>query len=334
MLINALVNGVETRKFFGLRVDEGEDGTGVKRPVAAPKTEMIDVPGMSGNLDVSEAFTGYPVYETITVEVPLVVADVDLWDRMKLSFLREVSGQQIRLSFSDDPDRYFYGRATIADYTDRSITKGFLLSVSADPFRYTDETMNVPLRTTVTEAVYPGAWTVVSDAGAVYAPYLGGIQVTSGTVTLQYTLDTGSYAIYYKHNGAGAASLWLPSTTTPVVTTRVPGCVFWSAGTVQLTLTAPAQGTSAVPLRITDIVFGKLGGGLELTPGQAAVTPTLEITGNPIIVWGNDESTFKASGTAVMYGKTATPTGDNKIWALKMTDDDAVTVKYRRGDVI
>lgn len=155
MLINALVNGVETREFFGLRVDEGEDGTGVKRPVAAPKTEMIDVPGMSGNLDVSEAFTGYPVYETITVEVPLVVADVDLWDRMKLSFLREVSGQQIRLSFSDDPGRYFYGRATIADYTDRSITKGFLLSVSADPFRYTDKTMNVPLRTTVTEAVYP-----------------------------------------------------------------------------------------------------------------------------------------------------------------------------------
>ena len=146
MRLNVSIGGINT-EYYGLCVDELDGGTGLKRPKPQPKTEHIDVPGMSGLVDVSALLTGFPVYENIKLEITIGVPPdkKELWTEKKDEFFGDVVGKKKTIRFSDDAGHHYIGRVSIDDYEGRALLPNFKLIVDAEPFRWEDDNTEVVL---------------------------------------------------------------------------------------------------------------------------------------------------------------------------------------------
>ena len=107
--------------------------------VVAPevKEEYIDVPGMNGQLDFTEALTGAPRYGLRSGSWTFIV-DNGVWDWPILytDLLTSLHGKKVSVILSDDPLYYYYGRLSInanfgtKDYAQVTINYKF------DPLKY------------------------------------------------------------------------------------------------------------------------------------------------------------------------------------------------------
>ncbi|MGN1097770.1 MAG: hypothetical protein ACI4SS_02615 [Clostridia bacterium] len=84
------------------------------RPVINPpsvKTNIIDIPGAYGALDLSEALTGYPLYSNRTGSIEFIVANgYKSWDILYSEIMSYLHGKRLYLILEDDSSYYYEGR--------------------------------------------------------------------------------------------------------------------------------------------------------------------------------------------------------------------------------
>lgn len=127
------LNGKHTYYDYGLYVTN-------TNPVAppTPKTQYIEIPGRNGDLDLTEALTGYTVYNNRTITLKLGgKKNPELWTIFRRMFLNEIHGKTVKVVFDDEPEFYYVGRATVnADWTQMNTIASFTVTINAEPYKY------------------------------------------------------------------------------------------------------------------------------------------------------------------------------------------------------
>lgn len=125
-------NGKHSYYDYGLILSSKKIGT------PDVKTEQIDIAGRDGLLDLSEALTGYPVYKNRTLEFIFSAKrqTADVWMKTLADVLADIHGEMMQIILDDDPNHYFYGRVTVAEYNlDKTIGE-IKVQCDCEPYRY------------------------------------------------------------------------------------------------------------------------------------------------------------------------------------------------------
>ena len=184
-----------------------------------PNTVLLEVPGRSGRLDLSEVLTGDISYGNREIKLELAAqTNRDRWVETCLHIFNKYHGQVVQVTFDEDPGHYYVGRASILEPQRLSTAGQLTLTIDAEPFRYeqdlyevtftgdttavsgTVENLRMPVCPTVTvpvacqlfhdDRVYEleaGTWDV---PGLVLHPYENRISAT-GTTSITFTFRRG-----------------------------------------------------------------------------------------------------------------------------------------------
>lgn len=103
-----------------------------------PKTNYVDIDGMSGTLDLSESLTGEITYKDRTVSASFWTSEGSYKDREKLlrDIVSALHGKKIKIIEPDDPDHYFYGRVNIKSRKNILPYAEFSIECTCEPWRY------------------------------------------------------------------------------------------------------------------------------------------------------------------------------------------------------
>lgn len=105
------------------------------------KISKVSIPGRNGDLDMSEALTGYVMYENRTITVQLGIGGKDAYIK-KNNILMNYVGKIVQVSFSHISG-YYNGRCTVKSIEiDNALHTTVVLAFDCDPFRYEDAPMN------------------------------------------------------------------------------------------------------------------------------------------------------------------------------------------------
>lgn len=91
------------------------------RPVITPpslRSQTVDIPGGFGTLDLSEALTGYPLYDNRTGSIEFAVIN-DKWPKWTVAYqtiLDYLHGKRMKMVLEDDPSYYYIGRFTVENW--------------------------------------------------------------------------------------------------------------------------------------------------------------------------------------------------------------------------
>ena len=160
-----------------------------------PKTNYVDIDGMSGTLDLSEALTGEITYKDRTVSASFWTSEGSYKDRDKLlrEIVRALHGKKIKIIEPDDPDHYFYGRVKIKSRKNILHYAEFSIECTCEPWRYAlnDSVRRVEVNSqSVTEVI------IHNNGVKSLCPEI----TVTGSVSITYngvktTLTAGSYKI-------------------------------------------------------------------------------------------------------------------------------------------
>lgn len=102
------------------------------------KTNYVDIEGMSGSLDLSEALTGEPTYEDRTFSASFFACDGSYEERHALlnTIISAIHGRKMKIMEPDDPNHYLYGRVTVKNVNHFVSYSDFTVEMRCDPWRY------------------------------------------------------------------------------------------------------------------------------------------------------------------------------------------------------
>lgn len=122
------------------------------RPVFNPpaqKVKTLDIPGGDGLIDLSQALTGYPVYQNRTGSIEFyVMNDFKPWQNAYSDIMDYLHGQTMRAILEDDPEYYYEGRFTINTWKSEKDWSKIVFDYSVAPYKWSiqsslDEKPNV-----------------------------------------------------------------------------------------------------------------------------------------------------------------------------------------------
>lgn len=159
-----------------------------------PKTNLVEIDGMSGTLDLSEALTGEITYKDRIVSATFWTDNGTRADREKL--LRDIRlalhGRKIKIIDPDDPGHYFLGRVNIRSEVNIIPYAEITLEATCEPWRYAinDVEREVEVNNTSIDMVFR------NDGFKTVSPI---IEIT-GSVNITYNglttfLTKGSYIV-------------------------------------------------------------------------------------------------------------------------------------------
>lgn len=119
------------------------------RPVFAPptpKTTYVDVPGANGSLDMSEALTGYPVFQNRQGSFDfLVINESDglsdsgvsygEWCERYTTIMEYLHGQKLRAILEDDPLYYYEGRFSVNQWASEPERSKITIDYNVHPYK-------------------------------------------------------------------------------------------------------------------------------------------------------------------------------------------------------
>lgn len=112
MTFGVLINGMNTKDDLGMVMLDD-----LKVSAPAVKSSYVDVPGIDGSLDYTEALVGYPLYEDRQVSFTLFGHyDEPALARARKAFAARFNGRVVRIETPDLPGHYWKGRVTMSDY--------------------------------------------------------------------------------------------------------------------------------------------------------------------------------------------------------------------------
>lgn len=105
------------------------------------KTNYVEIEGMNGSLDLSEALTGEPTYEDRTFSASFCACDSSYEDRRALlsSIISAIHGRKMKIVEPDDPNHYLYGRVSVTNVNHTVSYSDFSVEMRCDPWRYEHE---------------------------------------------------------------------------------------------------------------------------------------------------------------------------------------------------
>lgn len=163
-------------------------------PDAEVKTNYVNIDGMHGALDLSEALTGEPVYGDRTLAASFSASEGSRDDRERLlrTITTTLHGRKIRLTEPDDPEHYFLGRVQVKNKYNGPAYATFDIEAVCDPWRYAV----AESQRSVTVAGNSVGVVIRNEGDKTVCPVItvtGSVVVTFGGVTAELT--TGSYKI-------------------------------------------------------------------------------------------------------------------------------------------
>ena len=123
-----------------------------ERPFVAPpvpKTNMVDIPGASSQLDFSEELTGYPTFENRTGSLEFIITDQydsyqeKRWQDTYSKIMAYISGRRLKMILEDDPNYFYEGRFYVEEFTpgasaDDSFSR-ITINYDVGPYKWTVE---------------------------------------------------------------------------------------------------------------------------------------------------------------------------------------------------
>ena len=151
------------------------------------KTSTVDIKGANGILDLSEVLTGDVCYSNRDIKLTFSMMEDEDYNSTVSEIANYLHGKKVTLKLTNDDEYFYSGRAIISQW-EYSPGKGTLvISISADPFKYslTESNAFVNLNNETKSLTLPNKRMRV-------APTL----VVTGSVTMTfegktYTLNTG-----------------------------------------------------------------------------------------------------------------------------------------------
>ena len=295
-------------------------------PAPAVKTNVIDIPGANGVLDLSEVLTGRPTFENTEGELSFFIPDPSATDVSALQNM--IHGQRVRLRYDGDTSHYREGRLTITEDSRADILRRITCNVDAAPYRYSisESTQSVPIKPNVIiddATWYVGEnasggtfsdlneWTIgsksftVSESGA----YSGSRNVH---VSIHFAVPAGHFIftahmacpaniLPYDSNRAYPGRAYLRRDGLPTVTATLDGTVIYSAS-------VPAWSGDNGEMLLTFHGYSQAGGTVKLDfdcdvwgAGNESVTTISEkslITLSEIYLLQTNLSTLSIGGNA------------------------------------
>lgn len=103
------IDGISVRDDWGLVLASAPEIT----PPEA-KTNVLDIPGANGAIDLTAAVRGYPVFQERTGSLTFVSRDrFELWNARRSGIMAKLQGRQVTLRFEDDPGWYWTGALNV-----------------------------------------------------------------------------------------------------------------------------------------------------------------------------------------------------------------------------
>ena len=129
-----IVEGDDLTEKFGLIL---LDGYTLDPPEV--KTNLIDIPGGNGSLDLSEALTGDILYGNRPQSFSFAVIDPNSFERTKTQVSNYLHGKKKHYQMTMDPGYTYYGRFSVSKYSHTRYANGLVgtieISITAEPFK-------------------------------------------------------------------------------------------------------------------------------------------------------------------------------------------------------
>ena len=113
------------------------------RPLINPpqvKSNYIDIPGRDGNLDMTTALIGRPVYKNRTGEWEFLVLneydDGEDWTTLYTSIMQYLQGQEYKVILDDDPAFFYYGRLEVNAWKSQANWSRIVINYNLGPYKY------------------------------------------------------------------------------------------------------------------------------------------------------------------------------------------------------
>lgn len=110
------------------------------RPVFNPpaqKTKVIDIPGGDGVIDLSQALTGYPIYQNRTGSIEFIVMnDFRAWQVAYSEIMDYLHGQSMRAVLEDDPEYFYEGRFVVNSWKSEKDWSRITIDYDLNPYKW------------------------------------------------------------------------------------------------------------------------------------------------------------------------------------------------------
>ena len=228
----------------------------VNTPVIAMpplRSNLIELPGLSGEIDLSEAITGYPIFGSRTGQLNFLMVDhFNRWRGVIREIRHYLHGQRMILTLQDIPDWYFIGRFSIDDAACDELHGTVAIGYTLEPYMYAVDSTDSPW-----------LWDPFSFVdGVIRERVFTGISIASGA-DLEFTeMETGDMPVSPEFVADSAATLTIigDTTITKALTAdtpiTVPGLVLyrgnWLYNGHPATVSAVTAGGGAITFAITD----------------------------------------------------------------------------------
>lgn len=103
-----------------------------------PKTNYVDIDGMSGTIDLTESLTGETTYNDRTISASFWTDKGNRKDRDILlrKIITALHGKKIKIIEPDDTEHYYNGRLILKSYENNLAYLEFSIEITAEPWRY------------------------------------------------------------------------------------------------------------------------------------------------------------------------------------------------------
>lgn len=133
------INGKHTTE-FGLKM------LSIYIPLPEPKVNKVSIPGASGSVDLSEVFGQVEYEERSGVKFEFAVMDenYDAWAKAVTAIAMWVHGKKVKVVPDNDTCFYYMCRLKVDSKKDNSVSSSFILSGTAEPFKYEAQASDEP----------------------------------------------------------------------------------------------------------------------------------------------------------------------------------------------
>lgn len=123
---------IHTERDWGLKL------LSVYIPMPTPKTQLVDIPGGDGSIDLTE-INGRPSYndrDGMELVFDLMDGDYKTWLVKYSQFAAQVHGRKVKMILDDEPDHYYMVRLNLDSEKENSVYSQITFSGTAEPFKY------------------------------------------------------------------------------------------------------------------------------------------------------------------------------------------------------
>ena len=111
-----------------------------------PNTVLLEVPGRSGRLDLSEVLTGDITYSNREIKLELAAqTNRDRWVETCFHIFNKYHGRVVHVTFDEDPVHFYVGRCSITSPKRVATAGTMVITIDAEPYRYESEVYEVTL---------------------------------------------------------------------------------------------------------------------------------------------------------------------------------------------